>query len=146
MIPLGPQIQAMYRSPESADHMNYHAHKTKEIIDMIEQNGGQINISTYEDFVHGQDYIEAVQRGDIGENDVICTFSIDSTQLYHDKELECWFFIWVIFNLSPDLHYKKKFVLPAGFVPGPTKPKNMELFLLPSLHHFSALQKQGLTI
>ncbi|KIL59407.1 hypothetical protein M378DRAFT_41676, partial [Amanita muscaria Koide BX008] len=145
-IPLGPQIQAMYRSPESADRMNYRARKTNEIIDMIERNGGQIDISTYEDFVHGQDYIEAVQRGDIGENDVVCTFSIDGAQLYRDKESECWFFVWVIFNLSPDLRYKKKFVLPAGFVPGPTKPKNMESFLLPSLRHFSALQKHGLTI
>ncbi|KAF8348037.1 hypothetical protein F5887DRAFT_880618, partial [Amanita rubescens] len=46
----------------------------------------------------------------------------NSTQLYHDKESECWFFIWVILNLSIDQHYKKRFVLPGGL-----KPKNMEL-------------------
>ncbi len=42
-IPLGPQIQAMYRSPESADRMNYHARKMKEIIDMIEQTQRRSN-------------------------------------------------------------------------------------------------------
>jgi hypothetical protein len=145
-IPLGPQIQAQYRSPESADCMNYHACKTKEILDAVERNGGQIDIRTYDNFVHGKDYIEAIQRGDIEENDVICAWSIDGAQLYCDKESECWFFIWIIFNISPDQRYKKKFVLPAGFVLGPTKPKNMESFMLPSLRHFSALQKHGLTV
>jgi hypothetical protein len=145
-IPLGPQLQAMYRSPESADRMNYRARKTKEIIDMIQKNGGKIDVTVYEDIVHGLDYIEAVLRGDIKEDDVVCTLAIDGAQLYRDKESECWFFVWVILNLSPDLRYKKKIVLPAGFVPGPTKPKNLESFLLPTLRHFSALQKHGLPV
>ena len=71
-------------------------------------------------------------------------FSLDGAQLYRDKLSDCWFFIWILFNLAPDLRYKKTYILPAGFVPGPTKPGNIESFVLPSLRHTSALQKEGL--
>jgi hypothetical protein len=43
-------------------------------------------------------------------------------------------------DLSPDEHYKKRHVLSGGFIPGPNKPKIIDLFLFPGLHHLSALQ------
>jgi hypothetical protein len=73
-------------------------------------------------------------------------YSIDGVQLYRDKESDCFFSIWVILNLSPDLRYKKKYILPANFIPGPNKPSNTESFLLPSFRHASALQKDGLKV
>lgn len=54
--------------------------------------------------------------------------------------------IWVILELSPALRYKKRYVLPAGFIPGPGKPKNLDTFLFPGLEHISALQKEGLKV
>lgn len=143
-IPLGPQLQALWRSPEGADRMRYRERKTREIIRELERNDGQV--SAYEDVFNGQEYLQAVDRGDIGDNDVMCMFSLDGAQLYRDKSSDCWFFIWVIFNLSPDLRYKKRSILPAGFVPGPKAPVNTESFLLPSFRHFSALQKEGLKV
>lgn len=49
-------------------------------------------------------------------------------------------------DLSPDEHYKKRHVIPGGFIPGPNKPKNIDSFLFPGLHHLSALQREGLSI
>jgi len=40
----------------------------------------------------------------------------------------------------------KKCVLPGGFITGPKKPKHPDTYLFPSLHHLSALQKEGLHI
>ena len=55
-------------------------------------------------------------------------------------------YIWVILNLAPDKCYKIKHVLPGGLIGGPLGPKNRDSFLLPGLHHFAALQREGLTI
>ncbi|TFK59283.1 hypothetical protein BDN72DRAFT_780950 [Pluteus cervinus] len=49
-------------------------------------------------------------------------------------------------DLSPGLRYKKKYVLPGGFVPGPETPGITESFLIPSFRHVSALQKEGLQV
>lgn len=49
-------------------------------------------------------------------------------------------------DISPNERYKKKHVLPGGFIPGPNKPKNLDLFLFPGLHHLCALQREGLVI
>ncbi len=42
--------------------------------------------------------------------------------------------------------YKKDFVIPGGFIPGPKKPKNLDSFLFPGLYHLSALQNEQLSI
>ena len=39
--------------------------------------------------------------------------------------------------------YKKKYVIPGGFIPGPNKPKIVESFLFPGLHHVAALNQRG---
>lgn len=142
-IPLGPQIQALWCTPEGADCMQYHNRKTDEIIQTLITKG---KIPLYEDVFHGTEYLDAVCDGRIGPDDVMVTVSLDGAQLYCDKESDCYFGIWVILDLSPDKCYKKKFVLPAFFVPGPNKPNIMESFLLPSFRHVMALQKEGLKV
>jgi hypothetical protein len=73
-------------------------------------------------------------------------FSIDGMQLYVKKLSACWIYIWVLLNLPPSIHYKKQHVFISGFIPGPNNPKNLDSFLLPSLQHLVALQKEGLRI
>ena len=74
-------------------------------------------------------------------------FSIDGAQLYCSKTSDCWMYIWVIFNLNPVTGcYKKVGVLCGAVIPGPNKPKILESFLFPGLHHLSAIQKEGLPI
>ena len=143
-IPLGPVIQALYSSIESAEKMHYRERTTTEILEHARTHGG--SVKEYSDTTCGRDYLDAVKMGKITKDDVLVQLSVDGAQLYHDKESDCWIFVYVIHNLSPDIRYKKRFVIPAGFVPGPGKPKNMDSFLFPALYHISALQSEGLRI
>ena len=49
-------------------------------------------------------------------------------------------------NHALDKHYKKCYVLPGGFIPGPNKLKNIDFFLFHGLHHLAALQNECLCI
>ena len=73
-------------------------------------------------------------------------FSADRAQLYRNKKSDCWMYIWVVFDLAPGDRYKKQYVLPGGFVPGPNAPKDFDSFFFPGIYHLSALQCKGLII
>ncbi|KAI0054504.1 hypothetical protein BV25DRAFT_1873322 [Artomyces pyxidatus] len=139
-IPLGPQLQALWRSPESARALRYRSKITEEVIEELRQ-GHQIEI--YEDIVHGSDYLKAVQRGDIGPNDMVVMLSLDGCQLYRSKKSDCWIYIWIVCDFSPDLRYIRKRLLPGGFIRGPNNLKHADSFFLPGVRHVSALQKEG---
>lgn len=144
-IPLGPQLQALRRSPESAEKMQYRAELTAKILQELDDTGLNFPV-VYEDVFHGNEYIQAVRDGKITTKDMVLLLSIDGAQLYQSKRSDCWIFIWIIFDHTPDTRYKKKYVLPGGFIGGPNKPKNPDSFLFPSLYHLAALQKEGLKI
>lgn len=55
-------------------------------------------------------------------------------------------YIWVVFDLAPGDRYKKRYVLPGGFIPGPNGPKNYNSFFFPGVFHLSALQREGLVV
>lgn len=99
-----------------------------------------------DDIFCSKNYIHHVQRGDIQRNDMVLMLQVDGAQLYAHKDLDTWILIWVILDLPPDMHYKKRFVIPAAVIPGPNKPKNLDSFLFVSLHHLSAIQKDGLRV
>ncbi|KAJ7263367.1 hypothetical protein C8J57DRAFT_953976, partial [Mycena rebaudengoi] len=141
-IPLGPQLQALWRSKEGATAMRYRTKKTQEILAELAENGGKLQ--HYDDLLSGIDYIEAVRSGIIKEKDMLLIFSVDGAQLYAMKESDCWIYIWIIVDLNPDIRYKKKYVYPGGIIPG--KPKNAETFFFPGLHHVAALMCEGLMI
>lgn len=143
-MPVGPIIQALWRDPKSARRFQYRRTKTREIIEELCSNSG--NLSHYEDFFHGSDYLECVRNGNITNNDIVLMFSIDGAQLYAHKASDCWIYIWVIMDFSPEERYKKEFVIPGGFIPGPKKPKNLDSFIFPGLYHLVALRKEGLSI
>ena len=140
-MPIGPILQALSgRDPQSARWFEYRRSKTREIIDkLLRSNFG--NLPTYDDFFHGSEYLENVRNGNITNDDIVLMFSIDGAQLYAHKASDCWIYIWVIMDFSPEEHYKKDFVIPGGFIPGPKKPKNLDSFLFPGLYHLAALQE-----
>ena len=142
-IPIGPQLQALYREPESATHAHYLREERSRILSEIQE---QETMSEYTDVLHGTDLIEAFQDERIGEDDIVLMFSIDGAQLYAKKASACWIYIWVLLNLAPDRRYKKKHVFIGGFIPGPNNPKNTDSFLFPGLHHICALQKEKLKL
>ena len=143
-IPIGPQLQALWRDPQSARAMRYREKRTQQIIDELSNNNGFLR--KYDDFFCGTAYLDAVAKSQIKPGDMILMFSIDGAQLYESKASDCWISIWVIFDHSPDTRYKKMHVLPGFFIPGPNKPKHLDSFFFPSLHHLAAIQKEGLPI
>ena len=143
-MPLGPQLQALWRNPETAEKMKHRTRRTREIFEELEVTGGIIN--EYEDIYHGESYLEAVARGDISDDDMVLMFAMDGAQLYQDKQSDCWIYMWVVFDLAPDIRYKKRYVLPGGIIPGPKNPKNTDSFLFPGFQHLSAIQKEGLSV
>lgn len=143
-IPLGPQLQALYRSKESAEAMNYRARATEELFKELEANGGPLQ--GYHDYVDSREYIDVIQRGDLKPDDICLMLSVDGAQLYEHKHSDCWIYIWVILNLAPQTRYKKKHILIGGVFPGPNKPKNVDSFVFPGLHHVSALMQEGLPV
>ncbi|KAH7891063.1 hypothetical protein F5I97DRAFT_1934111 [Phlebopus sp. FC_14] len=132
-IPLGPQIQAWYRHPESAQEMQYLQKCMREILHHIREYG---EVPDIDDVTMGWDFLGAIIDGDIQPHDAVVMVSLDGAQLYQSKESDCWIYTC----------YKKINVLPGGFIPGPKKPQDVNSFLFPGLHHISAVQKEGLMI
>lgn len=145
-IPLGPQLQAKYRTLEGAHNMRHRGRCTEELFDELNRVDATGFFDVFEDVYHGRAYLEAVERGDISTDDMVLMFSMDGAQLYRDKMSDCWIYIWVIFDLPPEFRYKKKHVLPGGFMPGPNNPKHPVSLLFPGFHHLAALQKEGLHV
>ncbi|KAG1746659.1 uncharacterized protein EDB91DRAFT_1030842, partial [Suillus paluster] len=108
-IPIGPQLQAMYQNPESAQDMHYLHECTQEILTELEKTR---QIPIIDDIAMGYNYLDMVLDGHIKENDIILMVSLDRTQLYKSKQLDCWMYIWVIVNLTPDKRYRKVHVHP----------------------------------
>ena len=144
---LGPQLQAMYRSPEGAKAMKYRATQTAEIFKTLDENDDVLPV--YDDIYSGSDLIDLAdpgQGGKMKEDDILVLFSVDGCQLYRSKTSDCWIAIFVILNLAPGLRYKKKYVLPAVIIPGPKKPKNLDSCLFRTFQHLAALMRSGLKI
>lgn len=137
-IPIGPYIQALWRHPETAEELK---HRRKHHGTASEAESEQ-----WEDIFHGSDYANLVRDGVIKPTDMVLLFSIDGAQLYAHKASDCWIYIWVILDLRPGLRYKKKFVVPGGFIPGPNAPKNTDSFTFVGFHHLAVIQREGLPI
>lgn len=82
----------------------------------------------------------------IKKDDVLMQLSLDSAQLYCDKKLDCCIFMYIIYNLAPDLHNKKRMVIFTGFISGPEKMKDRDFFLYPIFYHIAMLQNKCLYI
>ena len=139
---ISPQIQAQWQSPEGAERMCYQIREIKNtFVDLREHEG---HIPVYSDIYHSSDYLKSVQDGKIISNCILMGIFIDSTQLYRSKQSKCIIYIWILYNLSLDLQYKKCYILPGAIIPGPRTPKIIELFLFSGLQHLASLQNEGL--
>jgi len=60
-MPIGPQLQALWRNPDTAISMHYRDSRTQQIFEELERNNGELH--SYDDFLHGHNYLEAVADG-----------------------------------------------------------------------------------
>ncbi|KAF8156691.1 hypothetical protein B0H34DRAFT_657510 [Crassisporium funariophilum] len=127
--PIGPQLQPLWRTPEGAQAMPYCLNLTKALFQKADARPDKsIVIDQYKNLFHGNTYLNAVRSGDLKDNNMVLMLLIDGAQLYQSKQSDCWIYIWVILNLAPDLHYKKRHIFPGGFFPGPNKLEMSNLF------------------
>ena len=143
-FPVGPQLQARWKHPETVKDMFYCWEKTQELRQEYTQTGGPPDI--FDEILCGDAYLDLAEDNTIREYDTVLMLSIDGAQLYEHKESNCWIYIWLLFDLAPDKRYKIRNVLPGGVIPGPKSPKNIDSFLFPGLAHVSALQHEGLHV
>ena len=143
-FPVGPQLQARWKHPQTAKDMYYRWEKTQEMKEERRRSDDPLDI--YDDILCGKAYIDLVDEGTIGEYDTVLMLSIDGAQLHEHKESNCWIYIWILVDLGPDKRYKIRNILPGGVIPGPHHPKDLDSFLFPGLAHVSALQREGLPI
>ena len=144
-FPLGPQLQALRRDLRTSTGLNYRKELTNTLLHDLRSTHGSVKVmESYEDFFHGEAYLDAVEDGLIKDDDIVIMFSLDGAQLFKNKQSDCWIAIFVVFDRPPDVRYKKGSVLQAFVIPGPNKPKIMESFLFDTFAHVSALQKEGL--
>lgn len=134
-IPLGPQIQALRRSGHNADAIGYRDKKIQEILGTAPQD------RIFDDIFCGSDILKLHQDLSLSANDTTVMFSLDGAQLYQNKKSDTWIAIWIIADYNPTTRYKKKHILPALIIPGPSKPKILDSFLFRSFHHLSAIQQ-----
>jgi hypothetical protein len=133
-IPIGPVIQAFFQSVHHAELMQYFLNRLKIL-------ARDVAIPIYDDTCCGKEFVSLYRSGKIQLGDIVLQLSLDGAQLFRDKASDCWMYIYIIHNFSPDYRYKKLFVIPGGIIPG--KPDSIEPFLFPGLYHISALQREG---
>ena len=142
-IPVRPQIQGQYRSPEGTWNMGHWACIMGPLAAKLLAGGSR---DIYNNVYCSSTLLGAAMHGDLTSDDTVLMLSIDGAQLFESKQSDFWLYIWVLLDLAPDLWYKKKYVLPGGFILGPKKPKNLNSFMYTGLHHLSALQRDGLHV
>jgi Transposase family tnp2 len=143
-IPIGPVLQSFYASPQIAEEMHYLEKRLTEILRYLGTHNGQME--GYNDTACLHDLLRAWASGRFTKDDIALQISINGAQLYRDKASDCWMFIWIVHNLRPGLRYTKSFVIPGSFVPDPKKPREIDSYLFPSLHHLAGIQREGLRI
>jgi hypothetical protein len=142
-IPLGPQLQALRRSPQGAAALTYRDRKTREILEAFHST--PLAERVYDDIFSGSDLRQLATNPEIAitVNDITVNFSLDGAQLFQNKKSDTWIAIWVINDYDPKTRYRKKHVLPALIIPGPNKPKNLDAFLFRCFYHLAALQHEN---
>lgn len=144
-LPVGPQIQAAWCSPSSAEAMKYRQRATQVILATVGEDK-EFDILAYSDIIHSTEYLKACLQGKIKDDDTVLMHSTDGVQLYRMKQSDCWLYIWVLLDIAPDTRYKNEHIFVGAVIPGPKHPKDMESFLFPGFHHVSALMQEGLKI
>lgn len=139
-IPLGPQLQALRRSPEGSQALQYRVRKLALEAGRVRDDG---HLDEYEDIFSGKDIRDIAAAQGMTDLDFTIGFSIDGARLYQNKKSDTWLAVWIIYDYHPSLRYKRRHILPALIIPGPNHPKNLDSFMYRAFYHLSALQREA---
>ena len=142
-LPIGPQLQALWRHPISVAKLRDRLRRTTVLLAQRNSEGG---IQDYDDICCGSEYLDLVESGQISDNNMLLVLSMDGAQLYRNKESDTWFGVATLIDFAPEIRHAKEMVLPLFVIGGPNAPRNYDSFLFPTFAHLSACQKLGLRI
>jgi hypothetical protein len=94
---LGPQLQAQWKNPQTAERMLYRRRKTRE--ELLRDRDADDYV--YDNIFCGSAYLKAVRDGEIKDEDMVVMLSIDGAQLFRNKKSDCWMYIWILLDLAP---------------------------------------------
>ena len=90
------EFHALWHNALTAKKFYHWRWKTWEIICKLLRNSG--NLSSYNDFYCGSDYLENVRSENFQDNNIVLMLSINNAQLYAHKTSDCW--IYTVGNKS----------------------------------------------
>jgi len=99
-LPIGPQLQALWRISDGARAMRYRERRTQELLAELLDNNGDLHV--YDDILCGSDYLDQVIDNRIKSGDMVLMLSIDGAQLYQKKASDTWIYIWIVVNHAPE--------------------------------------------
>ena len=76
-FPLSPQPQALQKNPEMAQKMSYRQNKTQEELDCKRDN-----TYVFDDIFCGSNYLDAIEKGNIKDDDMVVMISTDRAHLF----------------------------------------------------------------
>lgn len=143
-IPIGPQIQAMFRDPEGAQQMRYREHYTQNLFDKLNASDGLLD--QYSDFFDGSDYLQAVRSGKT-QSTTLYSCSQSTVHSYINRKSRIAGWPSGSFSIAHQkLDTKRSTSYLCASYLDRKKPKNLDSFLFPGFHHLAAIQKEGLAI
>jgi hypothetical protein len=89
-IPVGLQIQAQYRSRESAWNMGHQNQVMEPLLAKLHAGG---SIDVYNNVYCSLILLNVAQCGNLAPDDTLLMLSIDGAQLYKSKQSDCWIYI-----------------------------------------------------
>ena len=128
--PIIPCLKAFFKNPEMIELMKYRSnyiHDEDSIKDIFD---GKNYTRLKEDYVT----IGGIQQGHkffSEENDIALGLSLDGFCPFKRRNQTCWPIILFNYNLPPDIRFHLRYILCAGVIPGPKKPKDADSFLYP---------------
>ncbi len=72
--------------------------------------------------------------------DIALGFSTDGVAIFKKRSKTCWPLLLFNYNLPPETRFHKDNIIPAGIIPGPKKPTEMDSFLHPLIQELVQLE------
>ncbi|KAJ8515927.1 hypothetical protein ONZ45_g6728 [Pleurotus djamor] len=137
-IPIIPRLQAYYGNASFSQKMNYRHNHTSDPTKVTDVMDGQYykHLCQQHVVVDGKErpykYFE-------DPRDVLLGVSSDGFAPFRRRKKTCWPLLVYNYGLPPEIRFHLRYILCAGIIPGPNKPKDFDSFAWPLYQEFLKL-------
>lgn len=140
-LPIIPRLRAMVANPRLAKEMRYRSQFEDERQEGIMQDifDGELYKSLLKKFITiGDKTLPFYHFAD--PRDIALGLSTDGVAVFKKRSKTCWPILLFDYNLPPEIRFQKDNIIPAGVIPGPKKPVDMDSFLYPLVQELVQLE------